>query len=800
MNITSYNYDGDDLNADRWWFSTASQLDGDGWTNPSEWYHFNHSGLAGYDINITQKGDTAGGKVMEYLGYDFAVADNTVTFLINEAEGYALKTFNVNGQSALGSVVYDENGRAEYITLGKVTGNIDIEVEFVPYHEGTAAQVSVKDGYTHGTVSLDKDSYVVGDSVTLTLTPEEGYIISDVLANGESIIGIGLNTEDGGKTFTITTKCVETPLEFEVVFAEATNVNGYKFEFAASNKVDGMSVRLRNLTGDIYESVVEGSTATFDSIPSGLYTFEANITNYWLEIGEYFVSTAAVNNVNISGSFPNGVYYQGDFTDLPAQAVNTYFRAVTTDISEEAWFAMKIAIDPDGAPRGQKYRIGYRMYVSYYDTATGETKNVECGPTIMWYTKYDSFRFSQCGLNWTECDIPAIYNDAAWQRNGEDGLYMIVNYLPETGTMRIYLALSDKSEIYHLIDLQDSRLQGTITQFGVGVWVEGNSYCPAEIHDVRYGVSLSDCLAFDEEDVITISNPAVEGGEIVLDKESYVRGETVTLQIHAEENYVLSALTVNGKDVFEQVSNNQLKFYLIDAELNIQAVFEYRAPVSVETIVKAWRAGNETDLTGATISLISSQITYEGIVITDGKINAQIMKGTYSAILSLDGYQSVTVVVASSGAEEIVFEYDLFTVTQGAASNWDLSEQNRGSFALKANAYSAITMNDSVNDFVFEVNFTGQKADGANVVRNEVRLEFDNGKAIGFDLLQNGAGGKYIIQTSGFANNFLYSWNEWYTLTAEEIENMNLRKVYCSKWFVRAIRLIFILTMYFALR
>ena len=773
VNITSYNYDGTNLDADRWWFSTASQLDGDGWTNPMDWYHFDHGGLVSYDIDITQTGDTSCGSIMEYLGYDFAVADNTVTFLLQEAEGCALKTLSVNGSSVLGDVVYDANGRAQYVTtVGKVTGDLNVVAEFVPYSEGEPAVVTVKEGYTHGTVSLDKDSYVVGDPVTLTLVPEEGYVVSDVLANGESIFGIGLVTEDGGKTFTITTRCVETPLEFEVIFTQAGNVDGYQFVFATSNHVDGMTVRLRNAAGETYETTVNGSTATFNGIPAGLYTFEADITNYWLEIGEYFVSAATVNDVNISGSFPNGIYHQGDFTDLPAQSTSYYYRTVNSNISEEAWFAMKIAVDPDGAPRGQKYRIGYRMYID----------GVECGPTLMWYTKYNSFRFSQCGLNWTEVDIPSEYNDAVWQRNGEDGMYMIVHFDPSAGTMGVYLALSDKSELYHLVDLQDSRLQGTITQFGAGVWIEGNSYCPAEIHDLRYGMSLSDCLGFDADDTITVNNPAVTGGLIALGKSSYVRGETVVLDVQPEEGYVLSALTVNGKDVFSEVSDNRLEFYLIDAELNIAATFEGYTPVSFTADVAAWKAGSEVDLTGATVTLSSSQIAYEGIEVSGGQISAEVRAGTYTASLSLDNYLTATVVVGDDGqVDEIVFEYDLFSVVQGAESNWDLTNQNHGSFTLKAVSenYSGISMNDSVNNFVFEINFTSVKTSTA-VTRNEVRLLFDDGVRIGIDILSDGTGAK--IESSDTSNGAttpagdstsMYPWARWYVLTTEEVKKYN---------------------------
>ena len=54
-----------------------------------------------------------------------------------------------------------------------------------------------------------------------------------------------------------------------------------------------------------------------------------------------------------------------------------------------------------------------------------------------------------------------------------------------------------------------------------------------------------------------------------------------------------------------------------------------------------------------------------------------------------------------------------------------------------------------------------------------MRLDFDNGTSIGFDLLQNGTNAPYIIQTGGHGNNFLYGWQSWYTLTDDEIAEYN---------------------------
>ena len=214
-----------------------------------------------------------------------------------------------------------------------------------------------------------------------------------------------------------------------------------------------------------------------------------------------------------------------------------------------------------------------------------------------------------------------------------------------------------------------------------------------------------------------------------------------------------------------------MAFYLTDAELNVAATFTAGTKVSVSADVAAWKAGNAADLTGETVSLVSNAITYEDLAIESGKLNADIIQGTYTAILSLPGYKSQQVTIGAEGLAALTFEYDLFRANAGS---WDLTNQNRGSFTLNNGGFGGISMNDPVDDFVFEITFTGAKTESANVVRNEVRLAFDNGKYLGIDLLRTSATGPYTIQTPAWDGNYLYpGYQDHYTLTDDEIAEYN---------------------------
>lgn len=129
--ITSYNYLGTNSSSDRWWWMVGSQLDNGAWGNIDGWYHFNENGLVSYDIDIVV---TEGGCAMERFGYDFAVANNSVTFLVKADEGYGIGGVTVNDENY--SVTYTDTAaqREGYFTIpaAKVTANLSVNVEFEP--------------------------------------------------------------------------------------------------------------------------------------------------------------------------------------------------------------------------------------------------------------------------------------------------------------------------------------------------------------------------------------------------------------------------------------------------------------------------------------------------------------------------------------------------------------------------------------------------------------------------------------------------------------------------------------------
>ncbi|MCM1296211.1 MAG: hypothetical protein NC311_11775, partial [Muribaculaceae bacterium] len=130
--ITSYSYEGT-LQTDRNWHNlAAADTDGDGWANPSTFFHFNENGFISYDITteITGKGSVTTAK-----NYKFAVANNSLTFNVVADDGYTLKTLTINDENYKDKISY-KNYKAQ-IYISSVTENLNIKAEF---EEITATQ------------------------------------------------------------------------------------------------------------------------------------------------------------------------------------------------------------------------------------------------------------------------------------------------------------------------------------------------------------------------------------------------------------------------------------------------------------------------------------------------------------------------------------------------------------------------------------------------------------------------------------------------------------------------------------
>ena len=176
--ITSYNYAGT-AETDRYWYSFAQQLGGNGWGNVSLYYRFNKDGVIGtVPVELVQ------GEHYTIEGAETVIPGVKTHITITPEDGYAINSILVNGEEYIKKVSYNEDGSITFDVRGVKEG---LEIS------ASAEAVTEGDKTLSGTVKVHKNG---GDSLN-------GVTASYAGPEGEKPITFGSN---GNFTLTDLTK------------------------------------------------------------------------------------------------------------------------------------------------------------------------------------------------------------------------------------------------------------------------------------------------------------------------------------------------------------------------------------------------------------------------------------------------------------------------------------------------------------------------------------------------------------------------------------------------------------------
>ena len=114
--ITSYNYAGT-AETDRYWYSFAQQLGGNGWGNVSLYYRFNADGVIGAVPVQLKQGDH-----YTMTGAKTVIPGVKTHVTISPEEGYALSSILVNGEEYIKQAAYNEDGSVSLNVRGVKEG------------------------------------------------------------------------------------------------------------------------------------------------------------------------------------------------------------------------------------------------------------------------------------------------------------------------------------------------------------------------------------------------------------------------------------------------------------------------------------------------------------------------------------------------------------------------------------------------------------------------------------------------------------------------------------------------------
>ncbi len=179
-----------------------------------------------YAINITKP---VNGKVSVKDGASSAVKNTVIDLVITPDKGYEVDTVKVNGEAITGtSFTMPEKDVTVEVTFKKSTYTVTVAAA------------------ANGTVTADKATAQMGDTVTVTATPDTDYELSKITVNGTAITG---------NTFTMPAENVTVAAEFKKIGSAGAEVvvpEGVSVSFAGSKEDI-----LKAVFGDDYAALVE---------------------------------------------------------------------------------------------------------------------------------------------------------------------------------------------------------------------------------------------------------------------------------------------------------------------------------------------------------------------------------------------------------------------------------------------------------------------------------------------------------------------------------------------------------------
>lgn len=234
-----------------------------------------------------------------------------------------MHTYTMDSSDIVGNDTPDSNGVYHY-TFEMPSSDVSLAVEF---ESASAPQFAVNIDATtaHGTVTPDKTQARAGEIVTLTVTPDSGYTLSNIIVKDASNNVITVSDQH---TFAMPDSAVTVKGVFVPVYAISTRYD--------SRKINGI---------ELYESgsgrPLSGSAKAGDSIiltvetpsdPSlsfdGIRITDASGSS----VSAQFIERTERTSISITGPSITYVYYTYSFT-MPASAITVQANASARNIT-----------------------------------------------------------------------------------------------------------------------------------------------------------------------------------------------------------------------------------------------------------------------------------------------------------------------------------------------------------------------------------------------------------------------------------------------------------------------------------
>ena len=503
---------------------------------------------------------TAGGSVSA-SSYEVLYGED-VTFTVTTSEGYEIESIKLNGLDVTSNF---NNGS---YTLKGVTADQELFATFKP----VIYPVHISCG-SHGTVTADSDSIAYGQSISFTITPDEGYMIEEVLYNGNDVTNkvkdgkYSVPNVQGEVYLSVTFKIAE--FNISVVCGEGGNVTS-SAQFV--NYGESVTFTITPDEGREIESVILNGVDITNQVIDGQYTV--------YDIKDHIVLTVTFGYGDIAMviSCSEGCQIQVNDVMLGSGELSTlipYGSDVTIRLFPDQGYDIAF-VTINGADVTSKFENN--VFVIQNVT---EQKNINVVATR------------------TSYQIEVIESEGGT-------IIASSNTVIPGGSVTFTLLPDEGYEVVNVImngeNITDKFENGTYT-----------------IETVRTDISIQATFAAKH---YTITCSYNEGGMVMSSVPEVTHGGDATILIIPNESYTLASLTVNGIEMINEVINNVLKLKNIHENVVVIATFEYSDAINSAyaraTTVKEVKYGIEVN--NAPIGKLLNVYTMSGIPVKSIKI------------------------------------------------------------------------------------------------------------------------------------------------------------------------------------
>lgn len=411
----------------------------------------------------------------------FVMADGTLYHTEVLPEMYA------DDQVQIGFFAYDSAAEANW--------NFKIQSDFPAYS-------ILCNATQNGVVTADKTSARLGETVTLTVMPENGYLLKSLMVNGKESVQ---NVIDGKLSVTVLGN-----ITVDAVF-ESAYVNGLiTSNIAVEN---GTAIRLLQDGTVLAESTFADGKANMGNIIGGRYDAELLVFGYWAKLKPLNILSNEAVVADVASLFENPEFADFD-GNISFEGTAIKHSSVAADISGDAWFTMKVQVDKAqlnavAANKGN-IRLGYRLFFG------GESGNYlwenEFEPTLK-YTAEGRWVIEQMN-SWEGWDY--YLSDEMVNALTGNGLYLALHRNAQSGVLTLYYGATQAELLAQSNSFtyaqRSAKHKETITRFGAGFWSENGSDYQATVSNLRYSTSLQDSM---ETFAVTLNTENVPDSTVI---------------------------------------------------------------------------------------------------------------------------------------------------------------------------------------------------------------------------------------------------------------------------------------------